>query len=109
MHTLTAIYRSPDNKEEFVKHYNEIHTPLVKQMEGIRKIEVTWIGQMLTPANETLAGQPALVCTMYFDSEEALKNAMKSPGGRAAAKDLMSFAGPLVSMVTGQTEEVSLS
>ena len=108
MYTLTAIYRAPENKEEFDKHYNEQHTPLVKQMEGIRRIEMTRVDKMLSPANETLSNTPHLVCTMYFDSAEALNNAMKSPGGRAAAKDLMSFAGPLVSMITGQTEEVAL-
>ncbi|HWF43237.1 MAG TPA: EthD family reductase [Candidatus Kapabacteria bacterium] len=108
MHTLTAIYGAPENKDEFIKHYNEVHTPLVKQMEGIRKIEVTWVDKMLTPANGTLSAQPALVCTMYFDSEEALNIAMKSPGGRAAAKDLMSFAGPIVSMITGRMENAAL-
>jgi uncharacterized protein (TIGR02118 family) len=108
MYTLTAIYGAPENKDEFTKHYNEAHTPLVKQMDGIRKIEVTWVEKMLTPGNGTIAAQPALVCTMYFDSEEALNAAMKSAGGRAAAKDLMSFAGPIVSMITGRTENVAL-
>jgi uncharacterized protein (TIGR02118 family) len=108
MHTLIALYRAPENKEEFDLHYNDIHTPLVKKMEGIRKIEVTWIEKMLTPANDTLKDQPHLMCTMYFDDAEALKNAMKSEGGKAAAKDLMGFAGPLVSMVTGRTEEVAV-
>src|ERR1700730_16277216 len=104
MHTLTAIYRAPENKEEFDKHYREVHTPLAEQMEGLRKMEVAWIEKMLTPANETLGAQPHLICTMYFDDAEALNNAMRSPGGKAAAKDLMSFAGPLVSMVTAKVE-----
>ena len=108
MHTLIALYRAPENIEEFDKHYNEHHTPLVKQMDGIRKIEVVWVDKMLTPANETLGNTPHLMCTMYFDDAEALKNAMKSEGGKAAARDLMSFAGPLVSMYTGRVEEVAL-
>jgi hypothetical protein len=45
---------------------------------------------------------------MYFDDADALKAGMKSEGGKAAAADLMSFAGPLVSMVTGKVEEVAL-
>ena len=108
MHTLTAIYRAPENKEEFDKHYLDIHTPLAKQMEGLRRMEVTWVEKMLTPGNDTLPAAPHLVCTMYFDDAEALNLSMKSPSSRAAAKDLMGFAGPLVSMIVGHTEEITL-
>jgi uncharacterized protein (TIGR02118 family) len=108
MHTLTAIYRAPENKEEFDNHYREIHTPLVKQMEGLRKLEVSWVEKMLTPGNDTLPSAPHLVCTMHFDDASAVKAAMKSPGGVAAAQDLMSFAGPLVSMIIGKNEEIAL-
>lgn len=104
MHTLTAIYRAPENKEEFDKHYRDVHTPLVQEMEGLRKVELAWVEKMLTPANETLAAAPHLICTMYFNDADALKAAMKSPGGIAAAKDLMAFSGPLVSMVTAKVE-----
>ncbi|MDP4199103.1 MAG: EthD family reductase [Bacteroidota bacterium] len=108
MHTLTAIYRSPGSKEEFDTHYKEVHTPLARQMEGLRRMEVTWVDKMLTPSNDTLPAAPHLICTMYFDSAEALNASMKSPNSRAAAKDLMSFAGPLVSMITGHTEDIPL-
>jgi len=33
---------------------------------------------------------------------------MKGPNTRAAGKDLMAFAGPLVSMFVGKTEEIPL-
>ena len=108
MHTLTAIYPTPENKEEFESHYRDVHTPLAAQMEGLRKMEVTWVEKMLTPGNDTLPAAPHLVCTMYFDSAEALNDSMKQPKSRAAAKDLMSFAGPLVSMIIGRTEEIPL-
>jgi uncharacterized protein (TIGR02118 family) len=104
MHALIAIYRAPENKEEFDKHYKEIHTPLAVQMEGLRKMEVAWIEKMLTPANDTLGNAPHLMCTMYFDDADALNNSMRSPNSKAAAKDLMGFAGPLVSMVTAVVE-----
>lgn len=108
MHTLIAIYRAPEDREEFDKHYREIHTPLASKMEGLRRMEVTWVEKMLTPGNDTLPAAPHLICTMYFDDVEALNNSMKSPNSRAAAKDLMGFAGPLVSMIVGHTEDVSL-
>lgn len=108
MHVLIALYRAPEDRQAFEQHYRETHTPLAKQMAGLRKMEVIWVEKMLTPPNETLANTPLLQCTMYFDDADALKAGMKSDGGKAAAADLMSFAGTLVSMVTGKVEEVSL-
>ena len=108
MYTLTAIYGAPANKEEFEKHYNQVHSPLAMKMEGLRKMEVTWVDKMLTPGTATVVAQPHLVCTMYFDSEAALNESMSSPNSRAAAKDLRGFAGPLVTMIVGRTENVSL-
>jgi uncharacterized protein (TIGR02118 family) len=39
-----------------------------------------------------------LIAEMYFESREALMEAMKSPEGKAAGKDVMSFAGNIISM-----------
>jgi uncharacterized protein (TIGR02118 family) len=108
MHVLIALYRAPEDRAAFEDHYRNTHTPLAKQMAGLRKMEVIWIEKMLTPPNETLANTPMLQCTMYFDDADALKAGMRSDGGKAAATDLMQFAGPLVSMVTGKVEEVAL-
>jgi uncharacterized protein (TIGR02118 family) len=108
MTTLTAIYKAPENKQDFDTHYNDVHSPLVKQMEGIRKIELTRFKKMITPPTSAIAEQPHIMCVMHFDNKDALNAAMQSPGGMAAAKDLMGFAGPLVSMIIGETEEVSL-
>jgi uncharacterized protein (TIGR02118 family) len=108
MVSLIAIYKAPEDVASFDAHYSDIHTPLVKTMEGLRKLELAKVKRMLTPPTSTIAEQPYLVCTMYFDDMPALKNAMSSPGGVAAAQDLMGFAGPLVSMVTAEVSEVAL-
>lgn len=108
MYTLTAIFRAPENKEEFEKHYREVHQPLAAKQDGMRKMEVTWVEKMLTPGNDTLPAAPHIVCTMYWDDLEAFNAGMKGPNTRAAGKDLMSFAGPVVSMFVGKTEEVAL-
>jgi uncharacterized protein (TIGR02118 family) len=108
MVSLTAIYKTPENSTEFDAHYEDVHTPLVKKMEGLRKLELLRVKKMLTPPTSTIAEQPYLVCIMYFDDMQSLKVAMASEGGVAAAQDLMSFAGPLVSMVTAEVQEVGL-
>jgi uncharacterized protein (TIGR02118 family) len=90
---LIALYRTPDNKEEFDKHYDEVHTPLVQKMPGLRKLEVARI-------TGAPIGEPRhhLIAEMYFDNLDALNASMASAEGKATARDLMSFAANLVTM-----------
>ncbi|WP_018131972.1 EthD family reductase [Effusibacillus pohliae] len=90
---LVAIYRKPENMEEFDRHYNEVHAPLAAKMPGLLKLEVSKVYG--TPMGES---DLHLIAEMYFETKEALANALSSPEGRAAGKDLMGFAGKLVSM-----------
>lgn len=90
---LIALYKAPENQQEFDQHYNEVHTPLVKKMPGLRKLEAAKITG--APIGET---KHYLIAEMYFDSQDALNAAMASPDGKAAARDLMGFAGNLVTM-----------
>ena len=108
MITLTALYKKPEDTASFDEHYNDVHTPLVKKVPGLRKMEVTRFSKMLTPANALIAEQPYMQCTMYFDTMDSFKAAMASEENKAAGKDLMSFAGPLVSMSIGSVEDISL-
>lgn len=95
---LVALYRSPEDKTSFDEHYTNVHTPLAKKMPGLQKIEVTrFVG---TP----MGTEPDyyLMAEMYFAGHDELKQAMSSSDGRAAAKDLMGFAGSIVSMTIGE-------
>jgi uncharacterized protein (TIGR02118 family) len=91
---LTALYKKPSNVEEFDRYYKEIHTPLAKKMPGLKKIE---LGQVVgSPGGDC---DYHLIANLYFDNHESLKNAMSSPEGKAAAKDLNNFARDLVQML----------
>lgn len=90
---LIAIYRKPENVEEFDQHYNEIHAPLAAKMPGLIKLEVNRIYG--TPMGES---DLHLIAEMYFENKDALVQALSAPEGRAAGKDLMGFAGKIVSM-----------
>ncbi|SFT01632.1 EthD family reductase [Marininema halotolerans] len=95
---LVALYKHPEAHEEFDKHYEEVHTPLVEKMPGLKKLEVTRM-------QGTPMGGDAkfyMEAAMYFEDRAALDAAMSSPEGRASAKDLMGFAGPLVTMMIGE-------
>jgi uncharacterized protein (TIGR02118 family) len=98
---LIAIYRKPEDEAAFLQHYREVHTPLVRKMPGLEKLEVTKI-------EADAMGSPTdyfLLAEMSFADEATLTAAMNSAEGRAAAKDLMSFARPIVTMVTGTVQE----
>lgn len=90
---LVAIYRKPEDVETFDQHYRQVHTPLAEKMPGLLKLEVNKIYG--APMGES---HLHLIVEMYFESKEALNNAMSSPEGRVAGKDLAGFAGNLVSM-----------
>lgn len=92
---LVALYRKPADVAAFEQHYTEVHTPLVKKWPGLRRLEVS----------RTFGAPPGtepqfyLIAEMYFDSKEAMYAALGSPEGKAAAKDVMSFAKDIVHMM----------
>lgn len=108
MVALVAMFKKPEDTGAFDSHYENVHSPLAQKMEGLRKMEVYRNQKMLTPATSMLQEQPYLTCVMYFDDQAALDTSMASESGRAAARDLRGFAGPLVSMVTCEVNEVAI-
>lgn len=94
---LIALYKQPKDKEAFDKHYYGPHTEITKKIPGLRKMEVTKI--VGSPRGES---EYYLLCEMYYDDHESLQKAMKTEEAKASAKDLMSFAGDLVTMMIGE-------
>ena len=94
---LIALYRMPADVGEFDKHYFDIHTPLVKQYPGLRKLEITKVTG--APIGET---KFHLMCEMYWDNKDAMDAALASKEGKAVARDLMSFAADVVTVFIGE-------
>lgn len=94
---LIALYKNPPEPETFDKHYDDVHIPLVRKYPGLRKVEVTRITG--APIGET---KFHVMAEMYFDTREALDAALVSPEGKVVARDLMSFAAPLVTVFIGE-------
>jgi len=97
---LIALYRKPADVEAFDKHYQEVHIPLVKKTPGLRKIEITKITG--APIGEA---KYHVMAEMYYDSLDAMNAGNASAEGRAAAKDLMSFAADVVTLFYGEVKE----
>lgn len=90
---LVAMYKTPEDAKAFDSHYEGIHTPMVRRWPGLRRLEISKI-------TGAPIGEPKhyLMAEMYFDDDEAMQRALASPEGKAASRDVMEFAGKLVTM-----------
>ena len=96
---LIALYRRPDDVAAFEEHYYGVHLPLVRAIPGLRKLEITKVSG--SPIGEE---KYHLVTEMVYDSAEAMDAANASPEGKAAARDLLSFAPQLVTLIFGEIQ-----
>jgi uncharacterized protein (TIGR02118 family) len=97
---LIALYRKPDDPAEFDRQYFETHVPLALKMPGLVRCEIARV-------TGAPAGEPPyyMVAELYFQDMAALNAAMASPEGKAAAKNLMSFAAKVVTMCFAEIRE----
>ena len=95
---LIALYKHPENKEAFDEHYFNVHVPITAKIPGLREMKVT------KGTGSPMGGEAKyyLICEMYYDSIEAFKSGLRSPEGKASGKDLMRFAGDLVTLMIGE-------
>ena len=98
MAKLIALYKHPENKEEFDDHYFNVHAPITAKIPGLREMKVTKI----TGSPMGGEGKYYLMCEMYYDSLEDLQQGLRSPEGKASGKDLMGFARDLVTLMIGE-------
>jgi uncharacterized protein (TIGR02118 family) len=99
---LIALYKKPANPQEFDRHYFEVHLPLANKIPGLKKTDVSKI--VGAPGGEP---EYYMMAEMYFEDMEALKAGMSSPEGKAAAKDVMSFAKDVITMMFASEHKVA--
>ncbi|WP_144510163.1 EthD family reductase [Bacillus sp. FJAT-22090] len=98
MAKLIALYKHPENKEAFDEHYFNVHAPLTAKIPGLREMKVTKV----TGSPMGGKGKYYFTCEMHYDSLDALQQGLRSPEGKASGKDLMGFAGDLVTLMIGE-------
>lgn len=98
MAKLIAMYKHPENKQEFDDHYFKVHAPITEQIPGLKEMKVTKF------TNSPMGGDSKyyLMCEMIYDDLDSLKAGLNSPEGKASGKDLMGFAGNLVTLMIGE-------
>ena len=67
MYKLIALFTPPENVEEFDKHYDEVHSPLMQKVPGLERLEV-----IRNP--RTFGGDSPyyLIAEMYFADVDTL-------------------------------------
>ncbi len=97
---VIAVYRQPKDAKSFDAYYAGTHTPLVKTLPGLRRLEVTKItGTPGGPSDVYQIGE------LSFDDAAARDRALASPEGKAAVDDLPKFAAGIVSVYFGEGRE----
>ncbi|WP_430789919.1 EthD family reductase [Virgibacillus flavescens] len=94
---LIALYKQPEDKAAFDEHYFNTHTEITKKIPGLREMKVTKI--VGSPMGKS---DYYLMCEMFYDDHEALQTAMKTDEGKASGKDVMKFAGDIVTLMIGE-------
>ncbi len=97
---FVALYRKPSDVDAFERHYREIHTPLAKKIPGLVKLEVSHM-------TGSPGGEPKYYMTaeLYFDNKAAMMAGLNSDEGKAAAKDVMGFAGDIIHMMFATVDD----
>ena len=99
MYKLVAIYSIPEDVEAFDEHYFTTHSPLMEDVPGYDRIEVSRVTRNM------MGNKYHLMFEMWFSDKDAFKTALRSKENRAAGKDLMGFAGEIVSVFTAEVVE----
>jgi len=100
MTKVIGVYRQPKNTKDFDTYYAETHTPLVKKLPGLRRLEVTKVSG--TPSGASDIYQ---VAELYFDDAAARDRALASKEGKAVVDDLPKFAAGIVGVYFGDGRE----
>lgn len=99
---LLVLYGHPEDPEAFDRYYDEIHIPLAKRMQGLKK----WtIGKSLG-APDGGTSDYYYVADLYADSREDIEAILATPEGQAAVEDVPNYASGGVTFLYTEVEDV---
>lgn len=80
---MTVIYQTPQDISFFEEHYFNVHVPLAKQLPGLLRYTISE-GPVASPTEH---GDVYRIANLYFESQEAMRNAFSSGIGQQCAAD----------------------
>lgn len=96
---LNALYKKPENPENFHAHYDAVHMPLVHKVPGLVKAEVEMVTTIFAGEKDDFY----MLARMYYEDKNTFKAAMQSSENAATGKDLRNFAQAGVSLFVTKT------
>ena len=94
---ITITFWEPRDPDAFVRHYVDVHAPLVQALPGLRAYEY---GRALTNFD---GSEPDAfwVVSLTFDDADAMHASFASPAGLKTTADMSNFiTGPMKSVVS---------
>ena len=93
---LIALYKTPPDPDDFDRHFEAVHLPLLRSYPGLQKLELTRIDG--APLGEA---RFRVMVELYFEDRAAMDAALASQAGKAVTRDLLAFAASLVTVFHG--------
>ena len=100
---LTVLYGQPKDPAAFERYYLDTHTPIALKVKGLRRFEIAKVAG--TPDGKT--APYFRTADLYFDDLEAMRTALGSTEGQAAAADIANFATGGVTMIVCEVQDIS--
>ncbi|WP_338779611.1 EthD family reductase [Metabacillus sp. FJAT-52054] len=97
MFKMVALFKKPEDTQSFDEYYFNTHIPLTQKIPGLQDVKITKITG--SPMGES---EYYLMCEMFYESKHAFKEASKTDESKASGKDVMKFAGNLVTFFFGE-------
>lgn len=85
---LNALYKRPENEDEFQSYYKNTHMPLALKTPGLLKADAEMITSVFMGERDNYY----MIARLYFETREDFDTAMSSPENQAAGRDLKNFA-----------------
>ena len=98
---VTALYRKPDDIDGFLRHYHDVHMPLVRQVPGLERAEVSRV----FAAGSGAEPEYFLICDMDYPDRDTFRSAMRSEQNKAVMQDVAQFAAGLSNVLISEVEE----
>ena len=86
MWTFVILYMRPPNAEDFLQDYKSVHVPFGKRFPHLQR----WTISVADTAEEG-SDEVFMISTLYFNSLDELRQALKSPERATAFEDSKRF------------------
>jgi uncharacterized protein (TIGR02118 family) len=96
---LTILFRQPSDEMTFEGQYN-YNLSLMEQLPGLKRRQACMV--IGSPAGKSPYYR---ILELYFDDNAALDQALRSPEGQTAGRDLMKFAAKEAELIFSEVFE----